>query len=90
MIASPLGSLDPKAMPSKSSKPTSKEEASSFENEMVASEKRMKKKTKVDGREAAGQSHTQNQRADNNSKPKAEQSAPRSQKCLSATALKSS
>lgn len=90
MIASPLGSLDIKAMASKNSKPTSKEEASSFENEMVESEKRMKKKTKVDGREVTGQSSAQNQRADNSSKSKSEPATPKSSKSPSVTQQKNS
>lgn len=81
MISSPLGSLDLKSMTNKSSKPSSKEEAASFENEMIESEKRMKKKTKIDGREAAPQA--QNQRADNSPKPKTEQSHSKTQKSSS-------
>lgn len=51
MVSSSIKSLDLKTISSPKSKVSSKEDDSSFQNEMIENEKKMKKKTKVDGRE---------------------------------------
>ncbi len=56
MISANVGPTDIKSLTNKSSKATSRDEDSSFQNEMIESEKKMKKKTKVDGRENMGAS----------------------------------
>lgn len=56
MISANVGSTDIKSLTNKNSKAASRDEDSSFQNEMIESEKKMKKKTKVDGRENVGAS----------------------------------
>ena len=53
-----VNTIDFNSWSGKTSKAQSKEEKSAFENEMVESEKRMKRKTKVDGRENANAGHS--------------------------------
>lgn len=76
MISSNVGPTDFKSLTNKSSKAPAREEDSSFQNEMIESEKKMKKKTKVDGRENMGASSQHAQRA-HHSKNKDEASAPK-------------
>jgi len=53
MKSTAVHSLDLGAWERKAAKPSSKEDKSAFENEMMESEKRMRKKSRVDGREAS-------------------------------------
>jgi flagellar hook-length control protein FliK len=68
MIPSSVGTLDIKGLSQKPTKKSSKEEGGAFENEMIESEKRMKRKTKIDGREgvAHSQSSSRNHASKNN------------------------
>lgn len=59
MKSTAVNTIDFNTWAGKAPKAKSKEEKSAFENEMVESEKRMKKKIKIDGRENQGAGHAQ-------------------------------
>ncbi len=68
MKSTAVNTIDFNTWTGKAPKAKSKEGKSAFENEMVESEKRMKRKTKVDGRENATAGQAASARNDHNSK----------------------